>query len=211
MKNSCKRLAKIVRILTVIKVLPSWKKRIKKIVFVKLNKKVTAYAENRTRINCLEGNYADHYTTNAWCLLPAKNITEFLQLNSFHYSSYHFIFFYLFRCFNWWSQCTWVDLNKELFYFMKYSWMYKRSWCNGQHSCLPSSWSEFDSRRTQCYHLMRCRLIFFGYNSSYCWLEDFIFDYWPKSNSITCHIDHIRYELHVVLLQDTAYVLPNGY
>ena len=31
----------------------------------KKNKKVTAYAENRTRINCLEGNYADHYTTNA--------------------------------------------------------------------------------------------------------------------------------------------------
>ena len=24
-------------------------------------------AENRTRINCLEGNYADHYTTNALC------------------------------------------------------------------------------------------------------------------------------------------------
>jgi hypothetical protein len=24
-------------------------------------------AENRTRINCLEGSYADHYTTNASC------------------------------------------------------------------------------------------------------------------------------------------------
>jgi hypothetical protein len=28
-------------------------------------KKNYASAENRTRINCLEGNYADHYTTNA--------------------------------------------------------------------------------------------------------------------------------------------------
>jgi hypothetical protein len=27
-----------------------------------------ASPENRTRINCLEGNYADHYTRNAWCL-----------------------------------------------------------------------------------------------------------------------------------------------
>ena len=27
--------------------------------------KVTASAGNRTRINCLEGSYADHYTTDA--------------------------------------------------------------------------------------------------------------------------------------------------
>ena len=27
--------------------------------------KVSAMAGNRTRINCLEGNYADHYTTIA--------------------------------------------------------------------------------------------------------------------------------------------------
>ena len=42
--------------------------------FLKLKKKLFlffseykryAMAENRTRINCLEGNYADHYTTNA--------------------------------------------------------------------------------------------------------------------------------------------------
>ena len=31
--------------------------------------KKSAMAENRTRINCLEGNYADHYTTNALCIL----------------------------------------------------------------------------------------------------------------------------------------------
>ena len=28
-------------------------------------KKITASAGNRTRINCLEGSYADHYTTDA--------------------------------------------------------------------------------------------------------------------------------------------------
>ena len=27
----------------------------------------------------------------------------------------------------------------------------KRRWYNGQHSCLPSSWSGFDSRPTQCF------------------------------------------------------------
>jgi hypothetical protein len=31
----------------------------------KVKHKKTAMAENRTRINCLEGSYADHYTTNA--------------------------------------------------------------------------------------------------------------------------------------------------
>ena len=29
----------------------------------------------------------------------------------------------------------------------------KRRWYNGQHSCLPSSWSGFDSRPTQCFIL----------------------------------------------------------
>ena len=27
----------------------------------------------------------------------------------------------------------------------------RRRWYNGQHSCLPSSWSGFDSRPTQCF------------------------------------------------------------
>ena len=35
------------------------------IVLVKLAKIMTASAGNRTRINCLEGSYADHYTTDA--------------------------------------------------------------------------------------------------------------------------------------------------
>ena len=35
------------------------------IVVVKLAKIMTASAGNRTRINCLEGSYADHYTTDA--------------------------------------------------------------------------------------------------------------------------------------------------
>ena len=30
----------------------------------------------------------------------------------------------------------------------------KRRWYNGQHSCLPSSWSGFDSRPTQCFILL---------------------------------------------------------
>ena len=30
-------------------------------------------------------------------------------------------------------------------------WHNKRRWYNGQHSCLPSSWSGFDSRPTQCF------------------------------------------------------------
>ena len=34
-------------------------------VYKKKNKKFHAMAGNRTRINCLEGNYADHYTTIA--------------------------------------------------------------------------------------------------------------------------------------------------
>ena len=32
--------------------------------------------------------------------------------------------------------------------------MYKRRWYNGQHSCLPSSWSGFDSRPTQFFYLI---------------------------------------------------------
>ena len=31
-------------------------------------KVVSALAGNRTRVNCLEGSYANHYTTNARCL-----------------------------------------------------------------------------------------------------------------------------------------------
>ena len=34
---------------------------------IEKGKKNNAMAENRTRINCLEGSYADHYTTNAYC------------------------------------------------------------------------------------------------------------------------------------------------
>ena len=34
-------------------------------------------AENRTRINCLEGNYADHYTTNAHTM--AIYITNYIR------------------------------------------------------------------------------------------------------------------------------------
>ena len=30
-------------------------------------------------------------------------------------------------------------------------WHQRRRWYNGQHSCLPSSWSGFDSRPTQCF------------------------------------------------------------
>ena len=33
------------------------------------NKKKFALAGSRTRISCLEGNYANRYTTNAYCLL----------------------------------------------------------------------------------------------------------------------------------------------
>ena len=33
------------------------------------------------------------------------------------------------------------------------SYMYKRRWYNGQHSCLPSSWSGFDSRPTHIFPL----------------------------------------------------------
>ena len=32
------------------------------------NNASNAMAENRTRVNCLEGNYANHYTTIAWSL-----------------------------------------------------------------------------------------------------------------------------------------------
>ena len=34
-------------------------------VLFKKNKNKYASAGNRTRINCLEGSYADHYTTDA--------------------------------------------------------------------------------------------------------------------------------------------------
>jgi hypothetical protein len=34
-------------------------------------------AGNRTRINCLEGNYADHYTTIAYASVPPnKNLQQ---------------------------------------------------------------------------------------------------------------------------------------
>jgi hypothetical protein len=35
-------------------------------------------AENRTRINCLEGNYADHYTTIAYGCYACNNDLHFL-------------------------------------------------------------------------------------------------------------------------------------
>jgi hypothetical protein len=38
-------------------------------------------AENRTRINCLEGSYADHYTTNASYMFQ-KNIFIYKELYS---------------------------------------------------------------------------------------------------------------------------------
>ena len=38
---------------------------------VKNYKKVHASAGNRTRINCLEGSYADHYTTDAFLVVEA--------------------------------------------------------------------------------------------------------------------------------------------
>ena len=31
--------------------------------------KMAASAGNRTRVNCLEGSYAHHYTTDAWAML----------------------------------------------------------------------------------------------------------------------------------------------
>ena len=34
-------------------------------------------AGNRTRVNCLEGSYAHHYTTNAWCNNWAKSWINF--------------------------------------------------------------------------------------------------------------------------------------
>ena len=42
------------------------------------SKQNSATAENRTRINCLEGNYANHYTTvAARSLVPHKSSLEF--------------------------------------------------------------------------------------------------------------------------------------
>ena len=35
-------------------------------------KVVSALAGNRTRVNCLEGSYANHYTTNARCLFQRE-------------------------------------------------------------------------------------------------------------------------------------------
>ena len=40
-------------------------------------KKNTASAGNRTRINCLEGSYADHYTTDA----DKNNLYKFVDHN----------------------------------------------------------------------------------------------------------------------------------
>ena len=37
----------------------------------KNDKKFSASAGNRTRINCLEGSYADHYTTDAFLVEEA--------------------------------------------------------------------------------------------------------------------------------------------
>ena len=36
---------------------------------LKKEKKVNASAGNRTRVNCLEGSYAHHYTTDAWYIV----------------------------------------------------------------------------------------------------------------------------------------------
>jgi hypothetical protein len=50
-----------------------------------LVKKVFAMAGNRTRVNCLEGNYANHYTTIASCkilLEKSRNTFRFrYQIN----------------------------------------------------------------------------------------------------------------------------------
>ena len=48
------------------------------VLFLKLkNLTKTASAGNRTRINCLEGSYADHYTTDA----DKNNLYKFVDHN----------------------------------------------------------------------------------------------------------------------------------
>ena len=57
-------------------------------------------AGNRTRINCLEGSYADHYTTIASCFNEKKKVNLYLEESkkppcSFWYSLNIYIYFYI--------------------------------------------------------------------------------------------------------------------
>ncbi len=48
----------------------------------KIQEKNIASAGNRTRINCLEGSYADHYTTDATCPGWAEEVSPLQSLPS---------------------------------------------------------------------------------------------------------------------------------
>lgn len=50
----------------------------------KNDKKFTASAGNRTRINCLEGSYADHYTTDALLTLVLPKAQVFQRKITCH-------------------------------------------------------------------------------------------------------------------------------
>ena len=71
-------------------------------VFVNKNSKKNASAGNRTPINCLEGNYASHYTTNAcWCLLVPAGAAACLT------------FFSVFSCLIWWLLQVTTKLRQQ--------------------------------------------------------------------------------------------------
>ena len=53
------------------------------------SKKYNAMAGNRTRINCLEGSYADHYTTIAWWFIMCLYIN---LLNVHKVKNYYYLF-----------------------------------------------------------------------------------------------------------------------
>ena len=53
----------------------------------------------------------------------------------------------------WWQFVTLFCDNAKCSGNINVSYMYKRRWYNGQHSCLPSSWSGFDSRPTHNFSL----------------------------------------------------------